>query len=90
MFFISVSILIFSTLANLNRFFEYESEVTLHLGNLNLITFLQTIFASYPSYLDVQGAEMVEENEGSAGKKWKWKIIKPTQLRLNIEYSQVR
>ena len=90
MFFISVSILIFSTLANLNRFFEYESEVTLYLGNHNLITFLQTIFASYPSYLDVQGAEMVEENEGSAEIKWKWKIIKPTQLRLNIEYSQVR
>ena len=51
--------------------------------------FLQTMFASFPSYLDVEGAEMVEENVVSGETKWKWKIIKPTQLRLNIEYSQV-
>ena len=93
MFFISLSILIFSTLANLNRFFEYESEVTLHFWKLVpitfLITFLQTITASYPSHLDIKGAEVVEENEEDFEITWQWKIIKPTQLRLNREYSQV-
>ena len=86
---ISLSILIFPTLANLNRFFVYEFEVPKLVTIIFLITFLQTITASYPSHLDMKGAEIVEENEEDFEITWQLKIIKPTQLRLNREYSQV-
>ena len=45
--------------------------------------------ATYPSYLDVQGAVVVENNEATGETTWKWNLIKPTKLRLNKEYSQV-
>ena len=74
MFAISVTILVLSFLANLNRFFEYET---------------QPIVASYPSYLDVQGAVVLEENLEAGEIIWKWNLVKPTKLRLDKDYAQV-
>ena len=75
MFAISITILVLSFLANLNRFFEYET---------------QPIVASYPSYLDVQGAVVLEENLEAGEIIWKWNLVKPTKLRLDKDYAQVK
>ena len=72
---ISITILILSFLANLNRFFEYET---------------QPIVAAYPSYLDVQGAVVVEENLEAGEIIWKWNLVTPTKLRLDKDYAKVR
>ena len=72
---ISITILILSFLANLNRFFEYET---------------QPIVAAYPSYLDVQGAVVVEENLEAGEIIWKWNFVKQTKMRMDKDYAQVK
>ena len=66
---------------------NYSNETS--LTDLMANSILQTMIASYPSYLDVQGAVVVEENPKSGEIIWKWKIVEPTQLRLDPEYAQV-
>ena len=63
---------------------KFSNETSLMANSI-----LQTMIASYPSYLDVQGAVIVEENPESGEIIWKWKIVEPTQLRLDPEYAQV-
>jgi hypothetical protein len=50
---------------------------------------LQTIVASFPSYLDIQGASVVAENEEAGEITWRWNLVKPTQFRLNKQYARV-
>ena len=44
---------------------------------------------SYPADLDVQGAEIVEENPEADTIVWTWKRVEPTDLRLDQRYAQV-
>ena len=90
--FVPISILIFSSAVNSNRFLEYETQVN-ESDHLNLITnnltLLQTIITQFPSSLHVDGALFLGENITTGHSIWQWTVARPTALRMTPLYSKV-
>ena len=83
-----VAILIFSLFINSSRFFEYKTKVTLiHKRMEMFVMFEQKVHISMPGNIEILGA--IKLSERDAETMWTWKLVVPTDLRMNQIYLQV-